>query len=175
MGRIPVVDGSDTVFEATILPHSSLTRRGWRWLVLGLLGALLLLGLRFWLIGAWPVAVFAGLEIALFLALLYAHARAMRRTELIMLSPEALVVIRSEPNGRRSERRLEPTWLRVMLQERTGRVPALMLRARGVREEIGRVLGETEKRALAAALETALYRLRNPRFDNAQLREPPSP
>ncbi len=36
--------------------------------------------------------------------------------------------------------------------------------------EVGRSLGETEKRDLAAALQEALYRWRHPRFDNAQLR-----
>lgn len=61
------------------------------------------------------------------------------------------------------------------MQQRTGRVPALILRTRGIREEIGRALGEAAKCVLTAALENALYRLRHPRFDNAPLREPPGP
>jgi uncharacterized membrane protein len=167
----PRNDDDETVFEARILPHSSLTRNGWRWLLAILFGACLLMGLRFLLIGAWPVAIFAVLEVGLFLILFRMHWRAMRRSELILLSPSALTIIRHEPGGKRSEHHLQPTWLRVVLQERAGRVPALLLAARGQREEIARVLGETEKRHLAAALEGALHRLRNPVFDNPQLRE----
>jgi hypothetical protein len=41
--------------------------------------------------------------------------------------------------------------------------------ARDFSEEVGRCLGEAEKRDLAAALDAALHRWRNPRFDNPQL------
>ena len=51
-----------------------------------------------------------------------------------------------------------------------GRVPTLVLASHGKREEVARVLGEPEKRDLAVALAEALYRLRNPTFDNPQLR-----
>jgi len=165
---------AETVFEAHIVPHSSLTRNGWRWLVGLLFGACALTGLRFWVIGAWPVAVFALLEVGLFLVLFRVHGRAMRRSELILLTPSTLTVRREMPGGRQTVRRFQPTWLNVVLQERTGRVPALLLSTRGVREEIAAALGETEKRDLAAALEDALHTLRNPRFDNPQLREPPA-
>jgi uncharacterized membrane protein len=160
------------VFQALIHPHASLSRGGWWWLGGGLTVAVAATGLRFWLIGAWPVAIFAALEIGLFLILFARHTRAMRRTELILLTPGELTIIRTDPAGRRSERRLQPAWLNVMLQDRTGRVPALFLATRGVREEIATCLGESEKRSLAAALGTALHRLRNPRFDNPQLRDP---
>lgn len=167
----PRDDDDDTVFEARIHPHSSLTRNGWRWLLAVLFGACLLMGLRFLLIGAWPVAIFAVAEVGFFLILFRLHWRAMRRSELILLSPSTLTIIRKEPGRKRTERHLQPTWLRVILQERSGRVPALLLAARGQRVEIARVLGETEKRHLAAALDDALHRLRNPVFDNPQLRE----
>jgi uncharacterized membrane protein len=58
------------------------------------------------------------------------------------------------------------------LEERPGRVPALVLVERHRRMEIGQSLGEDEKRDLAQALGEALHRLRNPVFDNPQLREP---
>ena len=50
-------------------------------------------------------------------------------------------------------------------------MPRLLLVAHGVREEIATALGEDEKRDLCAALRDALQRLRNPSFDNPQLRE----
>ena len=159
------------LFEAVITPHASLGRRGWRWLLIGLLAAVGLTSLRFWLAGAWPVAVFAVLEVGFFLFMFWLHRRAMRQAELVQLTPSTLSVVRIDPSGLRTERRWQPAWLSVILQERSGRVPALLLSSRGRREEIARMLGEPEKRDLAAALDDALYRLRNPRFDNPQLRE----
>ena len=161
----------EPLFEAVITPNASLGRRGWRWLLLGLLVAVGLTTLRFWLVGAWPVAVFAVLEVGFFLLMFWLHRRAMRQAELVRLTPGTLRVTRVDSNGQRSERRWQPAWLRVVLLERAGRVPALLLLSRGRSEEIARMLGEPEKRDLAAALDEALYQLRNPRFDNPQLSE----
>ncbi len=63
------------------------------------------------------------------------------------------------------------TWLNVTLQERPGRVPGLYLSARGQIVEVAALLGEPEKRDLAEALAAAVHRLKNPVFDNPQLRE----
>ena len=62
-------------------------------------------------------------------------------------------------------------WLSVVLDEAPGQVPRLVLAARETREEIAASLGEAEKRDLAAALRDALWGLRNPVFDNPQLRD----
>jgi uncharacterized membrane protein len=45
--------------------------------------------------------------------------------------------------------------------------------ARGQRIEVGSALGEPEKRDLAEALAAAVHRLKNPVFDNPQLRAEP--
>ena len=161
----------DILFEAVIVPNRSLSRRGWCWLIGGMLCAMGLIVLRFSLLGAWPVAVFAVLEIGLFLTLFWVHGRAMRQMELLLLSPSALRVIRIGPRGRRSEQHLQPGWLKITLQERTGRVPALLLRSHGQQSEIARALGEAEKRELANVLGQVIQDLRAPRFDNPQLRE----
>lgn len=168
---MPPADRSDLVFEALIVPNRSLTRRGWYWLIFGLLGAVGLTVVRFALLGAWPVAVFALLEVGLFLTLFWVHARSTRQMELLLLSPSALRVIRIDPKGQREEQQLQPGWLNIVLQERTGRVPALLLSSHGRRAEIARSLGEAEKRELAAALGAAVENLRNPVFDNPQLRD----
>ena len=66
---------------------------------------------------------------------------------------------------------LDPYWTRLRLEERPGRVSLLLLRQRQRDVEIGKLLGEEQKRDLAAALEAALRRYREPVFDNPQLRE----
>lgn len=157
-------------FEAVIVPHRSLGRRGLQWLAgcLALLSALVAAGL--WLAGAWPVIGFTGLEVALAIWLLRRHALGARATEMLLLSERGLVVVRVDPAGKRSERTVPTGWLRANLEERQGRTPALMLRSNGVALEVAASLGEEEKRALSAALAEALERHRHPAFDNPQLR-----
>ncbi|MBV8524338.1 MAG: DUF2244 domain-containing protein [Acetobacteraceae bacterium] len=160
----------DTVFEAVIVPHRSLSRRGMRLLVAAIVTGSSVNAIRFWFWGAWPVVPFtlAGVVLALFL--LQLNARRARSSETLRLSDHEFRVIRIEPNGRREERTLPAGWLRVDLQDSPGRVPRLWICDRNLCEEVGRALGEEEKRDLASALREAVHQLRNPRFDNVQLR-----
>jgi uncharacterized membrane protein len=158
-------------FEAVIVPHRSLSRRE-----LGLLfGAIALIcavdAAIFVRVRAWPVGAFTGVELILAAVLLRLNARGARASELVLLTPSGLRVVRTDPRGRRTERVLRADWLNVVLEERPGRVPTLLLTRRGEQEEIAAALGEADKRDLAAALSRALYDWRNPRFDNPQLRD----
>jgi uncharacterized membrane protein len=160
---------SPTVFEAVIVPHRSLSPRGLAILIAVLVALCGLVGLRFWLIGAWPVACFGAVEIGLAVLLLWLNATRARASELILLSEDALRIVRTDRRGRRAERVLSVGWLNARLEEPPGQVPRLLLVAHGVREEIATSLGEIEKRDLSKALADALHRLRSPRFDNPQL------
>jgi uncharacterized membrane protein len=161
----------EVLFEATVVPHRSLSGRG-RAVLIGAIGVICVVnviifaGLR-----AWPVCGFSGVELLLAALMLRLHGRAARASEVVLLTPASLCVIRTDSRGRRAERVLPPMWLQVELEERPGRVPALWVGRGGAREEIARTLGEVEKRDLAAALGEALRRWRNPRFDNPQLAE----
>lgn len=160
------------VFEAEVVPHQSLSRRGLS-LVIGFI-CTVSLGVTtvFWWLGAWPVAGFNGCEILLAVFLLRVHARRRRKREILLLSGAGLRILRDDEHGRRSEEVLQPAWLRITLQERPGRVPGLYLSARGQHVEVASFLGEPEKRDLFEALEHALHRFRNPVFDNPQLAFP---
>ena len=169
---IVTVDSAETpLFEAVIVPHRSLSRRG----TLILMGAMCLLGLVvtvvFTLLGAWPVAGFDVVDVTLAVLLLRLNGRARRSSETLTLTDRALHVVRRGHDGRETRRSLPQGWLNAILEERPGRVPALWLVARGTREEVAAALGETEKRDLASSLRAALHRARNPVFDNAQLRD----
>lgn len=158
-------------FEALIVPHRSLSRRGVRLLSAVLVGLTGLIALRFWFLGAWPVMAISGPEIALALFLLHLNARRGRASELVLLHDDTLCITRTDAAGKRQQVTLPTAWLNLTLVEAPGRVPRLLLRNRAVCEEIGRTLGEAEKRDLAGALGTALHDVRNPSFDNPQLRE----
>ena len=169
---IATMDPAETsLFEAVIVPHRSLSRRG----MMILVGAMCTLGLAvtvvFLMLGAWPVAGFDVLDVALAVLLLRMNGRARRASETLTLTDRALHVVRRDPDGRETRRSLPQGWLNAVLEERSGRVPALWLTARGVREEVAAALGEMEKRDLAASLRAALHRSRNPVFDNVQLRD----
>lgn len=157
------------VFEAVIVPHRSLTRRG----VLVVVGALMVLsaavGIRFWMMGAWPVVAFSAIEIPALVVLLAINLRRARESELIMLDACALTVIHTDPAGRRKQASLPSGWLRVDL-DAAGGSAHVMLRSQGRGFEVGAFLHEPDKRLLFEALSDALHRLRNPRFDNPQLR-----
>ncbi len=158
-------------FEAVIIPHRSLGRRGLRWVAMALAGLSVGVSVGLWLAGAWPVIGFTGLEAAAAVWLLRRHALAPLGSELLMLSGAGLRVVRVDGRGRRTERLVPTGWLRASLEDRPGRVPALFLRGHGVAVEVASTLGETEKRDLAESLGSALERQRRPVFDNAQLRE----
>jgi uncharacterized membrane protein len=160
------------LFEALIKPHRSLSARGLRVLI----GAIICVSIGtssvFWLLGAWPVAGFTGAEVALTIFLLRLNAGYARASELIQLRDGMMRILRTDPRGRQQERRLDPSWMRVVLRERPGRVPALLLKSRADEEEVAATLGEDEKRDLAAALRSAIEGWRHPPFDNVQLRSP---
>ena len=168
-----------TVFEAVIVPHRSLSPRGLG-MVMAAIGTLsALIALRFWLIGAWPVAGFGVVEIGLAIFLLHLNAAQVRTSELLLLSEDSLRIVRTDRRGRREQRELPAGWLNAVFEDGPARVPRLLLVAHGMREEVATMLGEDEKRDLWKALCEALHHLRNPRFDNRQLREeissPPGP
>ena len=126
--------------------------------------------LRCWLLGAWPVVAFGVVEVGLAIVLVWFNAKRGRASELVVLSERVLQIVRTDRRGRKQSRQLPVNWLNAVIEERPGRVPRLLLVAHGVREEIAATLGETEKRDLWAALRGVLHDLRNPRFDNEQLR-----
>ena len=158
-----------TEFEAIITPHRSLGPAGLRRLIAFILLLSGIVSIGLWFAGAWPVIGFNGAEIALAVAMLRRNARAQRTSERLLLSAAGLRILRVDARGRVSDRVLDGAWLNAVLQERPGRTPALLLVERGHQFEVGRDLGDAEKRDLASALRDALHRHRNPVFHNPQL------
>lgn len=157
------------VFNAVITPHRSLSPAGLR-VLFGVLAVLMgVVSLRFWFLGAWPVTLFGGLELALVATFLWVNHRSRRAVETVTLYADRAHIARLAPSGRQWETALPMAWLTVELEERASRPTRLWLCHRGRREEIAGALGEDEKRDLAGALRKALETWRNPRFDNPQL------
>jgi uncharacterized membrane protein len=158
------------IFKALIVPYRSLTLKG-AFIVVGALVVMTAaVALRFWLLGAWPVLMFAFFEIPLLVVLLTINMRGARANELIMLDATQVTVLRTDPAGRRRQEALPAAWLRVNLNATNG-TSSVVLSSQGRICEVGALLHEPEKASLFKSLETALHRVNNPRFDNPQLRD----
>jgi uncharacterized membrane protein len=158
------------VFEALIVPYRSLSRKGVVIVIAAVTMLSAMVALRFLVLGAWPVVIFSLLEAPLVGVLLAINLRRARASELIMLNPQELVVISTDSAGRRKQVSLPAAWLRVDLDARR-EIPRVILSSYGRDWEIGAFLHEPEKRSLFDALSAAVHSVRNPRFDNPQLRD----
>jgi uncharacterized membrane protein len=160
------------LFQAVCTAHQSLDDKGMRAVAALVLVGSAAVATMFLIMGAWPILGFTGLEVVLVLGLLAHHRRGARRAvEILALIDDRLVVRRTDRRGRREEVSLDPYWARVSLEERLGTVSRLVVfeRRRGI--EVGGLLGDAQRRELAAMLGDALRRYREPAFDNPQLRD----
>ncbi len=165
-----MVSAPAPIFEALIVPYRSLTRKGVTIIVVSLLVLSAAVALRFWLVGAWPIAAFSLVDVPLVGLLLTINMQRARASELIMLSSHELTVIRTDPAGRRKQVSLPSAWLRVDLQAGRG-IPRVIVSSHGRDCEVGAFLHEPQKLSLFEGLRDALHRARNPQFDNPQLRD----
>jgi uncharacterized membrane protein len=163
-------DAPPTIFEASIGPHRSLGRTG----VVALLSVLTLfvslISVRFWLLRAWPVVLFSVLDVPLVVLLLWLNMRSRKTNEMILVTTRDVTVIRTEWTGRRTKFRVPTAWLRVD-QETKGGTTRLLLRTHGAEWEVGGFLHEADRASLFTALRGVMHTVRNPLFDNPQLRD----
>jgi uncharacterized membrane protein len=152
------------LFDATLSPNRSLSRRG---LVL-LLGLVVManavVGLKFWLSGAWLVLPFLGLDVLAIVVAFQLSLRGGRLTERIVLDGDGLRVDHIAPGGAVKTWRFEPYWARVTLLPDRYAGHRLTITSHGKGVQIGDFLSPDEREELAGALSTALrdHRARAP-------------
>jgi len=118
-------------------------------------------GIGFVLAGAWPVTGFFGIDIALLYLAFRLSYRSARQRESLRLTQQALDVERVSVHGERQHWRLEPTWLRVTIDENRQGRGRLLLSSHGKTVGLGAFLGAEERRRLADDLKAALRRWRD--------------
>ena len=121
-------------------------------------GCGVMIGTVFFLAGAWPVAGFCGLEIALVYTAFRLNFRDGRRAEELRLTRAGLDITRIPPRGERRVERLEPAWLTVEMDDPPRHDSRLMVRHHARKLEIGGFLLPHEKLEVAEALRAALAR-----------------
>ena len=146
-----------TLFSAIITPHRSLSGAGFV-AVMALVGGLSFAGgLFFFLLGAWPVIGFLGLDVALVYWAFRANYRAAAAYEEITVTASELRLRRVSHRGKVAEWSLNPVWTQLQREkhEEFGLLK-LFLVSRGRRLAVAGFLSPQEKESFAAALASAL-------------------
>jgi uncharacterized membrane protein len=146
-----------TLFSAIITPHRSLSGKGFL-LVMALIGSLSFIGgMFFFLLGAWPVIGFLGLDVALVYWAFRANYRAAAAFEEVTVTPSELRLRRVSHRGEVAEWTLNPVWTQLDREkhEEFGLLK-LFLVSRGRRLAVAGFLSPKEKESFAAALSAAL-------------------
>lgn len=119
-------------------------------------------GLLFFMLGAWPVIGFMGLDVLLIYVAFKLNFRALRLYETVDLTPEALTVTRVKPSGKEQVWSFNPYWVRLKLDSRVGRTSELSLSSHGDRLVFASFLTDTEREDFAKALGAALTEAKSP-------------
>src|SRR5581483_1054027 len=149
------------LFAVVLKPHRSLSPNGFALVMAVFVAGTFTIGLAFWLMGAWPVVGFCGLDI---LALQFAFRlsyRSARAAEEIRLTRERLSVKRIAPSGRETEAGFNPYWARLEIDRHPEfGVTALSISSHGSRLPIAAFLGPRERERFAADFGAALAAVR---------------
>ena len=146
-----------TLFSAIITPHRSLSSTGFLLLMTLIGGVSFAGGMFFYLLGAWPVVGFLGLDVLLVYIAFRVNYRAAAAFEEVTVTPSELRVRRVTHRGRVTEWTLNPVWTQIDREthEDFGLL-RLFLVSRGRRLSVAGFLSPKEKESFAKALSTAL-------------------
>jgi uncharacterized membrane protein len=156
------IDSSQpTLFKARLTPHRSLNRIGFLLLMGFVTIASFAAGLVFWLMGAWPVFGFFGLDVLAIYWAFRVNFRRAQAVEEITITASELRLRRVSHRGHQIEWVLNPLWVQLdqKIHAEFG-IEKLYLRSRGRRISVASFLGADEKASFAKALAAALQAAR---------------
>jgi uncharacterized membrane protein len=154
------------LFSARLKPHRSLSPRNFRLLMAIFACASFLWSLPFFLLGAWPIVGFMGIDVAIFYLAFRANFRAARAYEDLEVTFFELMLAKVSARGQRAEWHFNPMFVRLEQDrhEEFG-TQRLALVSRGKAVEFAAFLGPQAKSDLATHLSQALAEARRgPRF-----------
>ena len=154
------------LLEVRITPHRSMSQRNVRVLVGLFAGVSIATSVPFIVMGAWPVAGFMGLDVAILFLAFQASFRAARAYEDVIVTPLELLLAKVSAEGRRREWRFHPAWVRIDKEEHVEfGLLHIAICSRGRRVEVAGFLGPDAKADFASDLTRALGEAkRGPRF-----------
>jgi uncharacterized membrane protein len=152
-----VHDAEPTLFSAMLTPHRSLGGVGF----LVLMGVISVVsfagGVVFYIVGAWPVGGFFGLDVVLIYWAFRVNYRAAEAYEEVTVTPSALRVKKVTHRGEVAEWLLNPAWVRLDREthEDFGLL-GLFLVSRGKRLAVASFLDPAGRETFATALAAAI-------------------
>ncbi len=160
------MDLDKPIFEDTLRPHRSLGPRQFRALMIATCCATTALSVPFYMMGAWPIVGFLGLDaLAVYLAFRL-NFRSARATEHFRLTYFELLFERVSAAGQRRQWRFAPAWVRLERVDDEEYGPQrLTLVSRGQSWRIASGVGPERKAQFAGELSRALVEARRgPRY-----------
>ena len=152
--------------KITIWPHRSLSPRGF-FLVMAALGSLAFcIGLGFFLLGAWPVIGFLGLELLVVWGAFKLNYRAAQRRQHLTATTKKLKIENVSPGGDRETTEMPTAWVQVELtpreepEMRSRQRRKIIARSHGRTAEIGQFLHPAEAPRLAQEVSQMVERAR---------------
>ena len=143
-------------FSKELRPRRSSSPQTAVWLVIVSIVLVVLIGLIFVYIGAWPVFGFLGLELLILTALVCYHYQQSFIVEHIVITENNLSVVRTAPSGQKYTWTFKRHWLQVNLKDNNSKSSHLELRSHGRAIFIGSFLTPGERINLATWLRDAL-------------------
>ena len=143
----------------TLWPYRSLSLRGFRIFIAVLASLMSLIGAGFYLLGAWPVVGFLGLEILIICYAFKWNYRTGQLVETVAITPQQVDITRTDWRGRSKTICLNGAWIRAELDTKE-RKCRLYLQQHAYKLEIGAFMPPAEKPPLAVALNKAFARQR---------------
>jgi uncharacterized membrane protein len=149
------------IFSAKLSPHRSLSPAGFNLLMMAIVAVSFAAGLAFWLMGAWPVVGFFGLDIFLIQLAFRLNYRAARAFEEVEMTRDRLTVRKVSASGLAREFGFNPYWARLEIDRHPDRlISRIRIASHGKALDIGGFLGPKERESFADALSAALVKAR---------------
>ena len=152
------------LLDATLRPSPPMDARALRAILIVVALFNLAFALSFVLRGAWPIAPFMGLDVALLAWAFRASRIAARRFEQVTLTPSLLSIEQHPAKGAVSTSQFNPYWVRVDLQQLTEHSNRLLLHSHGKSVQVGSFLSPGVREGFANALKSALSAAKSARF-----------
>jgi uncharacterized membrane protein len=141
-------------------PYRSLSPTGF-WVVMAVLAIWSFVGgIVFWIVGAWPVIGFVGVDVALVWWAFKASYGDRRAYERLRLAKGCFTVERSDKRGATEHHEFPSYWLKVTLEEQKPDSNRLVLSSHGRHLVVGGFLGPEQREEVATILSEALARSR---------------
>jgi len=149
------------LFSAVLTPHRSLNRTGFMLVMTFLTVISFAAGVAFWMMGAWPVFGFFGLDVLAIYIAFKINFRRARASEEIRITPTELRLRRVSHRGHVVEFVFNPLWVQLDRKAHAEYgIEKLYLLSKGRRLAIASFLGPDEKASFAKALTAALQAAR---------------